>query len=152
MKERRGRCFGTRQFCREKPKKRRNVRCALTFIFGCFLLAYCSIAVFSSPPPPFSARFCGSLSHIHSSPSLPPSLPFTPPPPAPFPLSLLGIDRVAIRQAHALAEFPRVVIPEFTIEGRDALHVLLGKLKVKEGQILLMKREREGGRERRRDK
>jgi len=42
------------------------------------------------------------------------------------------------------------VVTELAIEGSDALHVLLGGLKVKEGQILLqgMKARREGGRKR----
>jgi len=100
----------------------------------------------------FSAYFCGSLSHIPIA-----LLPFFPPihPSFPLPSFLppsfppLRIDRIAIRQAHALAELTRVVVTELAIEGSDALHVLLGELKVKEGEVLLQGKEggRKGGRE-----
>jgi len=74
---------------------------------------------------------------IHPSFPLPPFLP-----PSLIPLR---IDRIAIRQAHALAELTRVVVTELAIEGSDAHHVLLGKFEVKEGEVLLQGKE--GGRE-----
>jgi hypothetical protein len=76
----------------------------------------------------------------------PPSLRPDKAPPSLPPALSLSIDRIAIRQAHALAELTRVVIPQLAIEGRDALHVLFGELKVEEGEILLQK-GRERGRE-----